>query len=102
MRQNKTHYDYNTQQPGCRIGVIMTGSIHDNRVLFDDKCVEIFSKLPNDSRNALAQALREFRAYAIEQAEVSQKKGKYMMYAYWRVLAVYARHITKFINKAKE
>lgn len=79
----------------------MTGSIRDNRVLFDKKCIEIFSGLTQENKEALATALNEFVVYAIGQAEVSIKKNKHMMYAYWRVLAVYAKHMVKFIRKAR-
>jgi hypothetical protein len=49
-------------------------------------------------RRPLGTLLRQLADQANEKAEGSAKKAKWMMLAYWKVVAVYAKHIAHAID----
>jgi len=50
-------------------------------------------ELPPEPRALLRRLLLDLSAAAREKAEESRRRRKYVMYSYWMVCAVYARHI---------
>ena len=53
--------------------------------------------LPRPAREALAELLRDIGNDATERANTCWKKHKAPMAAYWKAVAVYARHIARAI-----
>ena len=51
--------------------------------------------LPRDSRLALAGMLFSLRTFALMNADESRRRSKWMMFAYWKVVAVYAGHFRR-------
>jgi len=60
--------------------------------------VAALQSLPNDSRQALRVALLAIRRDAAQRAEVSWRKHKAPMAAYWKAVAVYAGHIARLVR----
>ena len=56
-------------------------------------------ELPAAVREPLADVLLELRADAIERAEVSWRKHKAPMAAYWKAVGVYAGHFARASRK---
>lgn len=59
---------------------------------------ETFQRLPNDSKEALKQALSDLRDYSLVKAEYSWKKHKAPMALYWKCIGVYAGHLMRSIK----
>lgn len=58
----------------------------------------IFDQLPPDSRAQLKKALQELRTDALEKSNHCWKKHKAPMALYWKVIGVYAGHISRSIK----
>lgn len=58
----------------------------------------IFNALPRDSRAALKAALIELRYDSLRRAEHSWRKHKAPMALYWKVVGVYAGHLSRAIK----
>ncbi len=56
-------------------------------------------RLPKADRARIEAVMRELRAQANEQAETAHRRRKGPMYAYWRAVATYARHIAHALSK---
>lgn len=56
------------------------------------KWQDIFSSLPNDSKEALRMALDELHKDSLSKADHQWKKHKAPMAFYWKVVGVYAGH----------
>jgi hypothetical protein len=56
--------------------------------------------LPVEQRRPLGILLRELADQANAEAERSRKRNKHMMYAYWKVAAVYVKHVARAIDPA--
>jgi len=54
--------------------------------------------LPPESRDALAAVLLELGDQAAEKAELSWRKHKAPMAAYWKAASVYSRHIARALR----
>jgi hypothetical protein len=54
--------------------------------------------LPYESRRLMGALLRDLSAEARAKGEECWGNGKAMMGAYWRVVAVYAKHLAHVIN----
>lgn len=67
---------------------------------------ERFEALPPESRAAIVEMLQAIRRQCRENAAVALKKHKPPMYAYWKAMAVNARHLAlagkKTVRKAEE
>lgn len=61
---------------------------------------ERFRKLPPSARRALADALSELRADALERAETQWRRHKAPMAVYWKVVGVYAGHLARAVRAA--
>lgn len=62
---------------------------------------EIFDALPNDSKAALKSALSELRKDALKRSNHCWKKHKAPMALYWKVVGVYAGHLSRSIKEHK-
>lgn len=63
--------------------------------------LKVFSDLPEDSKSALRAALISLRADALIRSQHCWKKHKAPMALYWKVVGVYAGHLSKSLkNKA--
>lgn len=51
--------------------------------------------LDPQQRAALGGMLDELRIFALEASNESLRRNKYVMFAYWRVVAVYAGHFRR-------
>ena len=60
---------------------------------------QALQELGNDAREALRAVLLDISADARKRAEVSWRKKKPPMAAYWACIAVWAKHIARAINK---
>jgi hypothetical protein len=54
--------------------------------------------LSPESREALLRMLGALRSLADEAAAESGRKAKYVMFAYWKAVAVYCRHFHVALN----
>lgn len=54
--------------------------------------------LPAEDRRRIEAVMRELRAQANEQAETAHRRRKGPMYAYWRAVSTYARHIAHALS----
>jgi hypothetical protein len=54
--------------------------------------------LPVETRRPLGILLRQLADQANTEAERSRKRNKHMMYAYWKVAAVYIKHIARAVD----
>jgi hypothetical protein len=59
----------------------------------------IIDQVDPDTRRLLGTLLRQLAAQASIEAEKCWRRGKAMMGAYWRVVAVYAKHIAHAIDR---
>lgn len=59
----------------------------------------IMEEVPRDTRQLLGTLLRELATEARAEGEHCWRRGKAMMGAYWRVVAVYAKHIAHAIDR---
>lgn len=57
-------------------------------------------QLPLDQRLALAAVLRELRETANAEAELSWRRRKGPMAAYWRAVSTYSRHFAHALSQA--
>lgn len=57
-------------------------------------------ELPGPARQSLLEVLRDLAAQAESLAEHSWRTRKGPMAAYWRAVAVYARHIARALTRA--
>ncbi len=58
------------------------------------------SRLPTESRQALATVLRALRDQANTEAETAWRRRKGPMAAYWRAVATYARHLAHALERS--
>lgn len=56
-----------------------------------------FQSLPEDSKAALKAALLDLRSDALKRAQYCWKKHKAPMALYWKVVGVYAGHISRIL-----
>lgn len=54
--------------------------------------------LPVETRRPLGILLRQLADQANAEAERSRKRNKHMMFAYWKVAAVYIKHIARAVD----
>ena len=64
--------------------------------------LERFSGLPEPARHALREALWDLRHDALDRAEHCWRKHKAPMALYWKVVGVYAGHLSRSIPRQKE
>lgn len=57
------------------------------------------AELPADARQALRSLVLNVRDQARAKGDESLRQNKYMMFAYWRVVGVYAGHIARAIGR---
>lgn len=57
-------------------------------------------ELPAEDRKRIEIVMRELRAEANEQAETAHRRRKGPMYAYWRAVSTYARHLAHALSAA--
>ena len=69
-----------------------------NPIMALPDAVAALQALPNDSRQALRVVLLAIRQNAAERAEMSWRKHKAPMAAYWKAVAVYAGHIARLVR----
>ncbi|WP_418145480.1 hypothetical protein ABL850_14960 [Variovorax paradoxus] len=55
-------------------------------------------ELPAEDRKRIEAVMRELRAHANEQAETAHRRRKGPMYAYWRAVSTYARHLAHALS----
>lgn len=58
--------------------------------------------LPAEDRKRIEVVMRELRADANEQAEIAHRRRKGVMYAYWRAVSTYARHLAHALSKGDQ
>jgi hypothetical protein len=76
----------------------VTGRIRDNALLFEATVRGRVKSLSPEARGALQDLLVYVRQLATANAAVALVQKKWMMHAYWRVVAVYARHLYRFLR----
>ena len=76
----------------------MTG-IHDSHRSLINQWSSRFRALPEPAREALRDALRDLRNEALERAQLSWVRHKAPMAYYWKVVAVYAGHLARTLNR---
>lgn len=59
----------------------------------------IMEEVPRDTRHLLGTLLRQLATEANAEGERCWRRGKAMMGAYWRVVAVYSKHIAHAIDR---
>lgn len=59
------------------------------------------AKLPPDARAALVDMVGAIRGHALTCAFESLGRKKWMMHAYWRVVAVYAGHLARIVRRVR-
>jgi hypothetical protein len=69
-----------------------------SRQTLDATLRTITNALPSDSRHALETMLTHLSTFAETQAKRSQQTRKWMMIAYSKVFAVYAKHFRRAIR----
>ncbi len=57
--------------------------------------------LSPESRQVLSQMLGSLRSLAEEAASESGRKGKWMMFAYWKTVGVYAGHFGRAVARGR-
>ena len=77
------------------------GAILQGRRLFEYEVRESARELDTAQRQAMVRMLRGLRAIALGNAQESQRKNKWMMVAYWRVVGVYAGHFARLIKSSR-
>lgn len=70
------------------------------RRAFEERVVAAAARLPKDSLVALVDMLVALSDFAERQATDSGRHKKWMMLAYWKVVAVYARHFRRLVRTA--
>lgn len=70
-------------------------TVTESRQRFEADARAAVRDLDVAQRGALVAMLNALRAAALRQAAESQRKNKWMMVAYWRVVAVYAGHFAR-------
>lgn len=76
-------------------------SVHAGRLLLEAKLRERGAGLEPDARAAMVGMLMDLRQFAIGASHESLKKSKYVMFAYWRVVAVYAGQFARVLRSVK-
>lgn len=56
-------------------------------------------ELPAEDRKRIEIVMRELRSEANEQAETAHRRRKGPMYAYWRAVSTYARHLAHALSQ---
>lgn len=74
--------------------------IRGNRSAFEAAVLERAEQLAPQARLALADMLEALRTEALRNAAASHRKAKWMQFAYWRVVAVYAGHFRRLTRRA--
>ena len=68
-----------------------------NPVLRLPAALEILA-MPVETRRPLGILLRQLADQANVEADRSRKRNKHMMFAYWKVAAVYIKHIARAVD----
>lgn len=83
------------------MGRAAVSTIGQTRRLFEYEVRAAASDLDAAQRVALVRMLRGLRAIALSNAEESRRRNKWMMLAYWRVVAVYAGHFARLTKSVR-
>jgi hypothetical protein len=75
-------------------------AIRDAHRLFEYEVTEAARELDAVQRRALVRMLHGLRTTSVAKAQESYRKNKWMNFAYWRVVAVYAGHFARLIQRA--
>lgn len=76
-------------------------TISDARRLFEHEVRSAAAELDDAQRAAVVRMLRGLRAIALSNAEESERRNKWMMLAYWRVVGVYAGHFARLTKSVR-
>lgn len=79
-----------------------TSSIHSADRLLRQLWADRFANLPPEAREALSGALVDLRRDARKRAELQWCRNKAPMAFYWRVVAVYAGHLTRALRAERQ
>lgn len=74
------------------------GSIAHTRAAFNAEVRAAACSMDREQRAGLVRMLRSLRVSALAFAEESGRRRKWMMLAYWRVVAVYAGHFARIAH----
>ena len=74
--------------------------IHSHQAKFRAELRSACRDLSPESRQAVSLMLAALRNLADEAAAESGRKAKWMMFAYWKVVAVYAKHFAAAVRSA--
>jgi len=87
-------------ETGPAARTVMRSSRRDvrNPVLRLPATLRMIEEIPPDNRRQLGTLLRPLADQAAAEGEKCWRGGKAMMGAYWRVVAVYSRHIAHAID----
>lgn len=72
--------------------------IHDADKALKERWAKRFAALPPDSRAALREALLDLRQDAAARARLQWKRCKAPMALYWKVISVYALHLSRALR----
>ena len=73
-------------------------AIHSAQTQFRAELRAASRELSPESRAALARMLGALRNLADQAADESGRKAKWMMFAYWKTVAVYTKHFTAAVR----
>ncbi len=85
-------------KPAASIGRSSRAEVR-NPVLLLPAFREILDQVPADQRRLMGTLLRQLADEAAAKGDQCWARGKAMMGAYWRVVAVYSRHIAHAIDR---
>ena len=71
--------------------------IHEADRCLKTEWAETFNALPSDSKKALKSALQALRLSALAKSQYCWKKHKAPLALYWKVVGVYAGHLSRAI-----
>ena len=66
--------------------------------ILDLPAAQRLAELPDDARDALKAILIDLSSECAARADMSWRRGKAPMAAYWHAAGVYARHITRALR----
>lgn len=72
--------------------------IHNAQAKFRAELRSACRELSPESREALSRMLGALRSLADEAAAESGRKSKWMMFAYWKTVAVYVKHFAATVR----
>ena len=73
--------------------------IHNAQAKFRAQLRSVGRDLSPESREALSRMLGALRNLADEAASESGRKAKWMMFAYWKSVAIYAKHFAAAVRR---